>query len=164
MEAVATGKRAPTFSLTDVDGKRCALAEALKQGPVLLAFFKISCPVCQFTFPFLERLHQAVKSNDSLRIWGISQNDAEETRSFARDYNCTFPLLMDAAGYPVSNQYGLTTVPTLILVQPDGVIQATSIGFVRADIEAVAGEYSRRLGQPIQVFHPADNVPDFKPG
>ena len=164
MEALTPGTPAPAFSLKDADGKRYALAEALKTGPVLLAFFKISCPVCQFTFPFLERLHQEVKGQESLHVWGVSQNDASETRSFAREYNCTFPLLIDEAGYPVSNQFGLSYVPTLFLVKPDGQIQVSSVGFVRADIEAVAGEFSRRLGQPIRVFQAADNVPDFKPG
>lgn len=164
MEALAAGTQAPPFTLKDMGGKAYSLPEALKQGPVLLAFFKVSCPVCQFTFPFIERLHQAVKGNGKLHIWGVSQDDARDTRSYAREYACTFPMLIDEAGYPVSNQYGLTNVPTLFLVKPDGAIQVSSVGFARQDIEAVAAEYGRLAGQRITVFQPSDNVPDFKPG
>lgn len=164
MEALSAGTPAPPFTLKDTGGQSRALAEALQRGPVLLAFFKISCPVCQFTFPFLERLHQSIKGQDGLTLWGVSQDDARDTRDFAREYSMTFPLLTDEDGYPVSNAYGLTNVPTLFLVQPDGRIQLTSVGFDRKDIESVAGEFGRRAGQPIQVFRPEENIPDYKPG
>jgi peroxiredoxin len=164
MEALAAGTAAPPFTLTDMDGKQRSLGEALKRGPVLLAFFKVSCPVCQFTFPFLERIHQAVKGRDDVQLWGVSQDDARDTRDYAREYGCTFPMLIDARGYPVSNDYGLTTVPTLFLVKPDGVIQVASVGFDRKDIETAATEFGKIAGKTITVFTPRDNVPDFKPG
>ncbi len=170
MEALVAGVEAPAFALKDGDGKSYALAEALKQGPVLLAFFKVSCPVCQLTFPFLERIHQAVKDKTNVRVWGISQDDAADTRAYAREYGCTFPLLLDGSGYPVSNAYGLTNVPTLFLVKPaaagkpGGAIQLTSVGFDRKDIEAAGGEFGKLTGQSLRVFQPSDQVPDFKPG
>ena len=164
MEALAAGTRAPAFTLKDTTGKSYALEQALKPGPVLLAFFKVSCPVCQFTFPFLEHLHQRIKEKNQVRIWGISQDDARDTRDFAREYGCTFPLLLDESGYPVSNQYGLTNVPTLFLVKPDGVIQVLSVGFDRKDIETVAGEFGKLTGQSLTVFQPGDDIPDYKPG
>jgi len=55
MSALSPGKTAPPIALATLDGEKVSLGEALKKGPVLAAFFKVSCPVCQFTFPFLER-------------------------------------------------------------------------------------------------------------
>lgn len=164
MEALAAGARAPAFTLQDGEGRRYTLAEALQHGPVLLAFFKTTCPVCQFTFPFVERIHQAVNGAANLRVWGISQDDAGDTRSFARESGCTFTLLLDESGYPVSNQYGLTNVPTLFLVKPDGQIQVSSVGFSREDLETVAAEFSRFADRPVPVFQPDESVPDYKPG
>ena len=164
MEALAAGTPAPAWTLKDRNGKSYVLAEALKQGPVLLAFFKVSCPVCQFTFPFIERIHQAVKDKNRLHIWGISQDDARDTRDFAQEYGCTFPLLLDESDYAVSNQYGLTNVPTIFWVNPDGVIQVSSVGFDRKDIETIASECGKLTGQPIAVFQPGDNVPNHTPG
>ncbi|MBI2956642.1 MAG: redoxin domain-containing protein [Acidobacteria bacterium] len=164
MQTLEAGTQAPPFALKDTEGNTCSLAEALKQGPVLLAFFKVSCPVCQFTFPFVERLYQGVKGKNGIQVWGISQNDRPDTVAFAREYGCTFPMLLDDEGYPVSNDYGLTNVPTLFLVEPNGSISVSSLGFVRKDIEAVAEEFGQLTGQRITVFQPGDAVPDYKPG
>ena len=84
---LAAGKIAPDFTLEGVDGKSHSLAAALKNGPVLLAFFKISCPVCQFTFPYIERLFEKY-GNSKVTVWGVSQDDAQDRSSFAR--NLTF--------------------------------------------------------------------------
>lgn len=164
MQALEAGKTAPPFVLKDAGGKSYSLAEALKQGPVLLAFFKVSCPVSEFTLGFLERLHQAIKGQAAPKVWAISQDDARETVAFAREYGLSFPMLLDEEGYPVSNNYGITNTPTLFLVQAGGTVQFSSPGFVRRDIEAAAEEFGRRTGQPIPVFLPGEPIPDYKPG
>ena len=163
-QALDAGAVAPPFLLKDVDGKSYSLPEALQQGPVLLAFFKVSCPTSQFTLPFLERLHQAIKGSRAVRLWGISQNDARDTRAFAQEYGLTFPMLLDEDGYAVSNGYGLTNVPTLFLVEPDGAIRLSCIGFSRSDIENAAAAFGKLTGQTIQVFLPGESIPDYKPG
>src|SRR5580658_9844628 len=86
------GKRAPEFQLEMLGGGSTTLREILAGGPALLAFFKISCPVCQMTFPFLERIHRA----GAVRIFGISQNDAADTREFNQEFGVTFPTLLDS--------------------------------------------------------------------
>lgn len=164
MEALTAGTQAPAFTLPDTHGEQRSLADALKKGPVLLAFFKVSCPVCQFAFPFLERLQQGIKDRADVQLWGVAQDDADDAEQFAREYGCTFPILTDVDPYPVSNAYGLTTVPTLFLVQPDGQIELSSVGFVKSEIEAAAAELTRRTGAPLPVFKPTDNVPEFKSG
>lgn len=164
MDALSAGTKAPAFTLPDTSGERRSLADALKKGPVLLAFYKVSCPVCQFAFPYLERIQQRIKGRDDVQLWGVAQDDADDAERFARQYDCTFPMLTDEDPYPVSNEYGLTNVPTLFLVRPDGQIQLSSVGFVKSDIEAAAAELTRNAGAPVPVFKPTDNVPEFKSG
>jgi peroxiredoxin len=67
MAALTTGAEAPEFELKTLDGKRVSLGEELSRGAVVLAFFKVSCPTCQYAFPFLERLHRAYGRNDTTR-------------------------------------------------------------------------------------------------
>ncbi len=55
-------------------------------------------------------------------------------------------------------------MPTLFLVQPDGEIRLSSVGFERQDLESVAREFGQALGRPIAVFRSDDRVPDSKPG
>lgn len=147
-----------------MNGQRLALSDALKKGPVVAAFFKISCPVCQFTFPFLERLHKAY-GNDRVTFWGISQDDAADSQEFCAEYGVTFPSLIDEDGYPVSNQYGLTTVPTVLLIAPDSRVRISMVGFDKADIERISAELGHHLGRkPVPAFLPDEAVPDYKPG
>ena len=84
MAALAAGKQAPDFSLPTVDGKTVSLHEALKKGPVVLAFFKVSCPVCQYAFPFYERIFQANRQANVSFI-GVSQDKAKDTQAFLKE-------------------------------------------------------------------------------
>jgi len=164
LNRLEAGAQAPDFTLQGIDGKSYSLYQALRKGPVLLAFFKESCPTCQFTLPFLERIHRGIKDGNSTQLWGISQNDISETRGLARELGLSFPLVADEGGYPVSNNYGLTNVPSLYLVNPDGAIRLGSHGFSRKDLETVADYFSESQDEPITVFQPGEQIPDFKAG
>jgi peroxiredoxin len=165
MTALAIGKKAPGFSLRSLDGRNFSLEEKLARGPVVLAFFKVSCPTCQYAFPFLERLYQAYGHGGTTMV-GISQNDAKETAAFIKEFGVSFPVLLDGIGkYPVSNAYGLTNVPTIFWIAQDGEIEVSSVGWVKADFE----EINRKLAEtgkalPAVVFKPGEDVRDFRAG
>jgi cytochrome c biogenesis protein CcmG/thiol:disulfide interchange protein DsbE len=162
--ALTPGTPAPDISLKDASGKSQSLEVALKKGSVVAAFFKVSCPVCQFTFPFLERMYETY-GGAKLTFWGISQDDARDTRDYAQEFGAKFPMLIDEKGYPVSNQYGLTNVPSVFLIAPDRTIQVSSVGFVKADLERIAAEAARATGKPAKpLFKPGEVIPDYKPG
>ena len=165
MVTLTAGKVAPDFSLTTLDGKAFTLKSALAQGPVVLAFFKVSCPTCQYAFPFYERLFQNYK-NKGVSFMGVSQNEAKDTAAFAKEFGVTFPLLLDdTAKYPVSNAYGLTNVPTLFWIAQDGEIEISSIGWAKSDYEAV-GRKLAEIGKvpPAALFKPGEEVRDYKAG
>jgi peroxiredoxin len=161
---IAAGQAAPGFSLKALDGKEYALEKLLERGPVVAAFFKVSCPVCQFTFPFLQRLHERY-AGEAATVIGVSQDDAKSTKEFNREYGVTFPTLVDGAGYPASNAYGLTNVPTVFLIAPDGKVQVSSVGFSKSDLEKIAVELAaRRKLRAAPLFLPEEVVPAYKPG
>src|ERR1700682_5405914 len=142
MAALETGTAAPDFTLPTVDGKQFSLREALARGPVLAAFFKISCPTCQYAFPFLQRLYEA--HGTSIAIVGISQNGKKDTAAFIKEYGLTFSVLLDdTSTYPVSNAYGLTNVPTIFWIAQDGEIEISSVGWIRKEME----ELNQRVAQ-----------------
>src|SRR5258707_4329449 len=84
MTALAPGTQAPGFTLPSMDDKPFSLCAALARGPVLAAFFKISCPTCQYAFPFLQRIHEA-HENKAVTIVGISQNEIKDTAAFMKE-------------------------------------------------------------------------------
>src|SRR5258707_4393695 len=106
MTALRVGGTAPDFKLVGLHNEALSLSDVLLRGPVLLAFFKVSCPTCQYAFPFYERLFQAYKGR-GVTLIGISQNNPEDAAAFAKEFGITFPLLLDdPITYPVSNAYG----------------------------------------------------------
>jgi len=153
---LATGAKAPQFRLERLDGGQSALADLIANGRALLAFFKITCPVCQLTFPFLERLHQS----GALAVYGISQNDADDTREFNHEFGVTFPTLLDTEenGFPASNDYGISSVPTLFLVEPDGTVSRVIEGWQKREIEWLGTQAG------VQPFRETDRVPEWKAG
>jgi peroxiredoxin len=165
MTALNSGTTAPDFNLPTLDGKQFSLRDALLRGPVLAAFFKISCPTCQYAFPFLQRIY-AAHGNKNITIVGISQNEKKDTAAFVKEYGVTFPVLIDdTRTYPVSNAYGLTNVPTLFWIAPDGDIEVSSVGWVRKDMEELnqrAADASAAVTKPL--FRGDEQVADFRAG
>ena len=58
MTALAAGTKVPDVELKTMDGKKFSLQAQLARGPVVVVFFKVSCPTCQYVLPMFERLHQ----------------------------------------------------------------------------------------------------------
>ena len=165
MAALNPGTIAPDFTLQTMEGKQFSLHEALARGPVIAAFFKISCPTCQYAFPFLQRIYEAHVGKNAT-IVGISQNAKKDTASFLKQYDLTFPILLDdTSTYPVSNAYGLTNVPTIFLIAPDGEIEISSVGWLRKDVEELnqlAAGAANEVSRPL--FGPDEQVADFRAG
>src|SRR5579863_4298468 len=165
MAALTAGKSAPDFTLQTMDGKQFSLRDALTRAPVVVAFFKISCPVCQYTFPFLERIYKA-HGEKNVTIVGISQNEKKDTAAFVKEYGLTFPMLLDdTKSYPVSNAYGLTNVPSIFWIAQDGEIEISSVGWVKADFEQINRKMAETGKIPAaSVFKAGEDVRDFRAG
>jgi peroxiredoxin len=165
MTALVNGAKAPEFELKTLDGKKFSLYEELARGPVVLAFFKVSCPTCQYAFPFLQRLYKAYQDK-GVRLVGVSQNDATEAAAFAKEFGVKFPILLeDIRSYPVSNAYGLTNVPSIFWIAQDGEIEVSSVGWVKADFEQINRKMAE-MGKtaPAAMFQPGEEVRDFRAG
>lgn len=166
MPALEAGVQAPEIELQYLDGKKFSLKEERKKGPVVAVFFKVSCPVCQMALPYLDRIYKAYARSGAFTFIGVSQDNAADTRTFNRQFNVSFPVLLDPAGkYPVSNAYGLTNVPTTFLVSPEGEIDFASVSWSKADVE----QLNRRLASmsnatAAQIFLPGEKVAEYKPG
>jgi peroxiredoxin len=165
MAALTPGTQAPDFTLPSMDGNLFSLREALARGPVLVAFFKISCPTCQYAFPFLQRIYQA-HGNTAVTLVGISQNTKKDTSLFIKEYGITFPVLLDdTSSYPVSNAYGLTNVPTIFWIAQDGEIEISSVGWIRKEMEELNQRAAEASSQSIQpLFRQDEQIADFRAG
>lgn len=150
-----TGETAPDFQLELAGGGSRSLEQLLAKGPALVTFYKVSCPTCQLTLPFLERLQDS-----EFQVVAVCQDEADRAREFNEAFEVELPNLLDKAedGYPVSNAYGITHVPTMFLIEPDRRISWTWTGFHKRQLETLA----ERAGRAI--FRPTDKVPESKFG
>jgi len=165
MQALKAGTTAPDFTLPRTDGKSFTLQDALQNAPVVLAFFKVSCPTCQYTFPFLERIHKAYAGK--FTIIGVSQNNKKDTDAFIKEYGVSLPVVLDdSKHYAISNAYGLTNVPTIFWVEQDGSIELTSVGWARQDVEEIYHRAANLLGQKSvpPLFRADESVAPFRAG
>ena len=165
MEALTAGTKAPQFDLPAMDGSRFSLQDALGRGPVLAVFFKNSCPVCQYALPYFERIYKAY-GGKNLTVIGVSQNEQRDTAEFVRKFGITFPVLLDdTTTFPMSNAYGLTTVPTSFWISEDGGIEISSVSWVRQEFETLARKAAATIGDtPVALFQPSEKIADFRAG
>jgi peroxiredoxin len=149
------GAKAPAFTLDDGAGGRRNLQEILSHGAALVAFYKVGCPVCQLTFPFLERI-----SKGSLQVIGVSQDNERDTGRFRERHAPEMTTLFDRdrEDYPASNAFGISHVPSLFVIEQDGTISTAWEGFSRRDMESLGA----RAG--VATFRPEENVPEWKAG
>jgi len=165
MSALAAGVRAPGFVLPTVDGSEVSLPDLLKKGPVLLAFFKVSCPVCQYAFPYFERMYKANRGS-GVTFLGISQDNARDSMTFIKQFGITFPVALDdPAHYTVSNAYGLTNVPTLFFVDSTGEIRTSSVSWSKIEVEEINAAIAETQRRPApMLWQKGEDVRDFRAG
>jgi len=145
MATLKAGTLAPDFTLPTMEGKKFSLRDALARGPVLAAFFKVSCPTCQYAFPFLERIYKTY-GNKNVTIVGVSQNEKKDTVSFIKEY-------------------ALTNVPSIFWIAQDGEIEISSVGWDRQEIEDISRKAAETTGDRAKsIFQPGENVADFRAG
>lgn len=158
------GTVAPDIVAVGLDGHEYASHDALQRGPLLLIFFKISCPTSRFTAPHVERLYQQILDRGG-QIWGISQDTADDSRGFAQQSALTFPILIDEKPYPISHQYGLKFVPSIFLLEPDGRIRMAFDGFSKPDMIEVQSFFAGHFSfAPPPFFPTGQRIPQYKPG
>ncbi len=74
-------------------------------------------------------------------------------------------MVLDEKSYPASNAYGLTTVPTVFLIDTDGTVRVVCMGFEKKGLEDIAAFLAeRRKIVPAALFRPDEKIPAHKPG
>lgn len=163
---LAPGSIAPDFELPAAgDGRdRLCLEDLTANGPVLLAFFKTSCPTCHLSFPVWAEL--ARRYGEAVAVAAVSQDPLASARPWLDELGFDAPVLDDSDGFAVSAAYQLATVPTLVLVDRAGEVLAASEGWDRDranDWDAELAERARRSSPgPLSTLD--DGLPPHRPG
>jgi peroxiredoxin len=155
----------PEGSVVDAEGSEHDLRQMVETGPVLLGIYKSSCASSKQMFPFLERIHQRF-GEQGLQVVGVSQDSENITRSFARRYGITFPIIVEGPEYPISRAFDIAATPTIFLITPDQTVAYTTMGFMKPALDLIGDAAADAVGAAHEtLLTPADEtVPMFVPG
>jgi cytochrome c biogenesis protein CcmG/thiol:disulfide interchange protein DsbE len=125
------GDPAPEFTLNTFDSSQIALQD-LRGQVVVLYFWASWAAPCRREAPGLEELWQSYKDR-GVKLIGIPFQDAENASlDFLREFGITYPNGADPIGR-IRSAYGVTQVPELFIVDPDGQVVWTRAGEFSAD-------------------------------
>jgi peroxiredoxin len=120
-----TGKTAPDFTATDIDGKTFILSQQ-KGKDVIVVFWATSCPYCKKEIPNLISLRNSYEA-DSVVIIAISNEDNAVLRTFrqANSFNCVIASMEN-----LPPPYGeVTGIPTIFFIDKNGTIRYATHGY-----------------------------------
>ena len=151
---LSAGDKAPSFTLPAVDGGG-DVTDPWTEGPTVLAFFKVSCPVCKMVAPMLTKLAEG-----GARVVAIGEDPPAAITKYNDDLGQRVPSLSQGSPYSVSAAYGLEAVPSLFVIGADGEIQEALAGWNRDTWNAMAAG----LGVSEPLSTPDDGLRPFRPG
>jgi peroxiredoxin len=94
-KALKVGTTAPDFSLKNAQGQPIALIDALRNGPVILTFYRgVWCPYCNMDLQALQAALPEFKLRHA-QLVAISPQTASNSRRSQRENNVSFPILSD---------------------------------------------------------------------
>lgn len=151
---LSAGDKAPSFKLPAVGGGD-DIADPWTEGQTVVAFFKVSCPVCEMVAPVLTKLSDA-----GVRVVAVGEDPPAAITAYNEAHGQRVPALSQPAPYAVSAAYGLEAVPSIFLIASDGEIEQAIAGWNRDtwnELAATAG-----ASEPLST--PDDGLRPFRPG
>jgi len=141
------GKPAPEFALATADGGAIDLVD-LRGRVVVLDFWATWCGPCRHALPLLHEVEQWIDHQEvpativTVNVWerGDPDERLEAVKNFWAKQGYTLPVAMDYSD-KTGRDYGVTGIPTTVVIRPDGNIHVVHVG--------VPGEYVETLKREI---------------
>ena len=126
--AFRAGDQAPDFKLTSLAGTEVTL-DSLKGKVVLLDFWATWCGPCKKIMPVIQAISEEFKDK-GVAVFGVNTWEKKDSVVNAKTYmeskKYTYGCLL--AGEELAKTYGITGIPTLILINKDGTIAFAEMG------------------------------------
>jgi peroxiredoxin len=120
------GQRLPDFALNDLNGKLVHLKD-YSGKTVLVNAWATWCPPCREEMPLLVAEYNRRKDT-GFTVLAINAGETrQDAAAFAQSYGMSFPVLLDPDSKLLDSLL-IDSLPTTILVGPDGRVKAVHIG------------------------------------
>ncbi len=137
-ERQGAGGEAPEFSVTTLENEEIRLSN-FKGEVVLLDFWATWCGPCRESIPHLVALHKTYRPK-GLRVIGLSvdKGDGSAVRKFVQSMDIPYPVAL--ATEEIVRKYGVSSLPTTILIDKKGIIREKMVGFSSALADRLNGK------------------------
>jgi len=144
---IGQGDALTPFRTIDLSGKEVNMADHIGRKVILLDFWSIYCAPCVKEMPILIELYNKYNKK-GLEVFGISLDshfNARRLTKFVEGYKeqIPYPIIHDARS-EIRRMYGVSTLPTTIIIDPDGKVRLFHIGFIEEDKQLI-NEYIGQL-------------------
>ena len=137
------------------------VANVERHGPTAFVFYKSTCAVTEMAGPPLAKLGESYPG----AVTGVGQDPQATLDAFAEELGWTFPQVTDLAPYVASDAYGITSAPTVFVIDGDGTVVDGMESWDREAMNRVSATLAGLLGvEAVTLSTPDDGLPDFKPG
>lgn len=140
--SLKTGIEAPNFTLKNLNGEDVELSQ-IKGNIVLIDFWAVWCKPCVRKLPSVQSIHEKY-GEESLVVLAINVSEKEEKiKSFIEENNYTLPVLI--GNKTVSNDYGAHAIPFVVLIDKEGTIRYTELGYRQGSEQKLINEIEKLL-------------------
>lgn len=113
--------RAMDFKLQDLNQNTFTLSNYKDKQPLILFFWRISCPLCRKELRTLKDMYPQLQK-EGWELFAINVGEsASAVDNFVKNYALNFKVLLDK-DMAVAYAYGILGVPTYFLVDKNGYI------------------------------------------
>jgi len=139
-KVIQEGKIVPDFSLRDTSGNNVRLFD-LRGKVVLIEFWATWCEACREAVPDLIEIYKNNKEKD-FEFLAVSVDEGPEAKDrvvqFIKEYNIPYRVAIN--GTTISNRFGVYTIPSIFIVNKEGILVKRYPGYfpdmaVRVDKE-----------------------------
>lgn len=138
------GQPAPSFEVSDLEGKPISLASYLGENVVMLDFWATWCGPCVEALPMISEVAHAFKDRGVVFYAVNIGEDQETVASFLTENKLDVPVALDAEG-DVAQLYQASAIPQTVLIGKDGSVQVVHVGFGGGVVEQLTKELEQLL-------------------
>ncbi len=145
--AIAVGAEAPDFELVLMDESIFRLSDQ-RGRVVVIDFWATWCPPCVQSLPSLQAMYEELGGED-VEFVGVSLDRPtarNQVEAMMDRFSLTYPIGINADG-AIAADYGAASIPTLVVVDREGIVRHVKVGFSEPAMEHVAEVIREWVGE-----------------
>ncbi|MCU1329524.1 MAG: hypothetical protein JWN34_4894 [Bryobacterales bacterium] len=126
------------FVLPRTDGSESLAVASLKGKTVVMDFWATWCAPCRIQHPMIENVKKKFEKNPDVVFLSVdSDEDHSLVPAFLNEMKWEGPSYFDAG---LSNLLNIASIPTVLILGPDGKVSSRMVGFIPERFEAMLGD------------------------